>query len=86
MNIRKLTVWFIAVVGAALLTVDLSASQEKLKPQTVEDLKAAMQETAFTYFKYTAFAELARKEGKVALAEVLEQTAKDERSHFHQMA
>ncbi len=75
-----------AAIGAALLTLNAAFAAEGLQPQTKEDLKAAMQGEALAYLKYTAFAKQARKEGKIALAELLEETAKAEHRHFIEAA
>lgn len=78
--------FFAAVAGVALLTFNSAFAEEKLQPQTLQDLKTAMQDEALTTLKYEAFAQHARKEGKVALAELLEQTVKDEHRHFMEAA
>ncbi len=75
-----------AIGGIALWTLTAALGEEALQPQTREDLKAAMQNEALTVLKYTAFAQHARKEGKIALADILEQTAKFEQRHFSEVA
>jgi rubrerythrin len=77
--------FYATVLAATLLTLN-SVSAEGIKPQTRRDLETAMQNEAFTILKYTAFAQHARKEGKVALAEILEKTAKSEERHFNEIA
>jgi rubrerythrin len=74
------------MAGIALLTFSSAAAEETIQPQTRQDLKVAMQNEALTVLKYTAFAQHARKEGKIALAEILEQTAKSEQHHFSEAA
>lgn len=79
----------ITLVGTAfvaLLTLNSAFAEEGTHPQTRQDLKTAMQNEALTVLKYNAFAQHARKEGKVALAEILEQTAKAEQRHFSEVA
>jgi rubrerythrin len=77
---------FITAVGLVLLTSHPALSEGPYNQQTREDLKTALHDEAFTILKYTAFAEQARKEGKFALAAVLEQTATDESRHFMVLA
>lgn len=77
---------FLAAAGIALLTLNSAVGDEALQPQTRQDLKTAMENEAFTVLKYTAFAQHARKEGKTALADILEQTAKAEQRHFMEAA
>jgi rubrerythrin len=74
------------VAGVALLSVNSGFAEEGIQPQTRQDLKAAMQNEALATMKYTAFAQHARKEGKIALAEILERTAKSEQRHFGEAA
>lgn len=76
----------VAATGFAVLTVNSAVADEEVQPQTRQDLVAAMQNEALATLKYTAFAEHARKEGKTALAELLEQTAKGEHRHFMEAA
>jgi rubrerythrin len=84
---RRISIAFrIAAAGIALLSINSAFAEEAIQPQTRQDLKAAMQNEALTTLKYTAFAEHARKEGKTALAETLEQTAKAENGHFVETA
>lgn len=74
-----------AFLAAAASTVLLSlgaALADEVKPQTREDMVIAMEKEAYTIMKYRAFADHARKSGKKALAELLEQTAKFEEGHF----
>ena len=86
MRQRKPIVFFVAAVAAAVLTLNSGVAEESIRPRTRQDLKAAMQNEALTVLKYTAFAEYARKQGKIALAEILEQTTKAEQRHFSEMA
>jgi rubrerythrin len=74
------------VTGVALLSLSSVLAEEGVQPQTRQDLKAAMQNEALAVLKYTAFAQHARKEGKIALAEILDQTAKSEQRHFNEAA
>jgi rubrerythrin len=83
---RRNAIAFSVVTGIAFLSLSVALAEEGIQPQTREDLKAAMQNEALTVLKYTAFAQHARKEGKIALAEVLEQTAKSEQRHFSEAA
>ena len=83
---RRPTALIVAMAGIALLTLSSAIAKEKIQPHTRQDLKAAMQNEALTVLKYTAFAQHARKEGKIALAEILEQTAKSEQRHFSEAA
>jgi rubrerythrin len=78
---------FLAAAAAiAVLTVNSAVADEEVQPQTRQDLVAVMQNEALATLKFTAFAEHARKEGKTALAELLEQTAKGEHRHFMEAA
>ncbi len=77
---------FLAAAGIALLTLNSAHGDEALQPQTQQDLKAVMQNEALSVLKYTAFAQHARSEGKTALAEILEKTAKAEQRHFMEAA
>ena len=83
---QRPTALIVAMAGTVLLTFNLAVAEEKSQPQTRQDLKAAMQNEALAVLKYTAFAQRARKEGKIALAEILEQTAKSEQRHFSEAA
>ena len=76
----------IAAVVIALMSFGLAAAGEALQPQTRQDLKSAMENEAFTSWKYTLFAEHARKAGKFVLAEILETTAGMEHGHFMEWA
>ena len=76
----------IAAVVIALVSFDSATADEGLQPQTRQDLKSAMENEAFTSWKYTLFAEHARKEGKFVLAEILETTAGMEHGHFMEWA
>lgn len=76
----------IATVIITLASFDLAIAGEGLQPQTRQDLKSAMENEAFTSWKYTLFAEHARKEGKFVLAEILETTAGMEHGHFMEWA
>ncbi len=86
MQKRITIVSFLAAAGIALLTLNSAVGEEAFQPQTRDDLKTAMQNEALAVLKYTAFAQHARKEGKTALAETLEQTAKAEHRHFMEAA
>ncbi len=57
----------VAALGLGLLTFTpaLAEKTQHLQRQTKDDLRAAMADEAFTVLEYTAFAEHARKEGKV---------------------
>src|SRR6516162_3540590 len=83
---RISTALIVAMAGVALLSFNSAVAAKKIQPQTRQDLKAAMQNEALTVLKYTAFAQRALKEGKIALAEILEQTAKSEQRHFSEAA
>ncbi len=78
MNKRIRIASLVAALGLASLTVDSAFSGEAPQSHTLQDLKAAMQSEAHSFLRYTAFAQHARKEGKAALAEVLEKTAEAE--------
>ncbi len=86
MQKRTPILFLLAATAVGLLTINSATADEALRPQTREDLKTAMQGEAFAVLKYTAFAQHARKEGKIALAEILEQTAAAEQRHFTEMA
>ena len=84
---RRIPIAFaFAVAGIAVLALNSAAAEEAIRSQTRQDLKAAMQNEALTVLKYTAFAQHARKDGKLAFAELLEQTAKSEQRHFSEAA
>ena len=76
----------VVLVGIALLTLNSAFAEEGIRPHTRDDLKTAMQREALSVLKYTAFAQHARREGKIALAELLEQTARSEQRHFSELA
>jgi rubrerythrin len=59
-----------------------AALADEIKPETRRDLQVALQKEAYSVLKYRAFAENARKNGKVTLAALLEETAKFEEQHF----
>ena len=80
------TMSFLAAAGVALLTLNPALGDQALKPQTQQDLKVAMQSEALAVLKYRAFAQHAREEGKIAFAELLEQTAEQEQQHFMEVA
>lgn len=86
MQTRIPIVSFLAATGIALLTLNSALGDEALQPQTQQDLKVLMQNEALAVLKYTAFAQHARNEGKTALAEILEKTAKSEQRHFMEAA
>ncbi len=70
-----------ATAGAVLLSLGAALADE-MKPQTRSDMEVALQKEAYSILKYRAFAENARKNGKVTLAALLEETAKFEEQHF----
>lgn len=70
-----------ATASAILLSLGAALADE-IKPQTRRDLEVAMQKEAYSILKYRAFAESARKNGKLTLAGLLEETAKFEEQHF----
>jgi rubrerythrin len=76
----------VAMVSLVLLSANWAAAEGQLHQQTRDDLKSAMQNEALTYLKYNVFAEQARKDGKRALADLLEATAKAEHRHFLETA
>jgi rubrerythrin len=86
MRKRKPIVFLVAAFVAAVMPLNSGVAEESIQPQTRQDLKAAMQNEALTVLNYTAFAQYARKQGKIALAEILEQTTKAEQRHFSEMA
>ncbi len=83
---KRNAIVFSLVAGFALLNVNAGLTEEGIRPQTRQDLKAAMRNEALAAMKYTAFAQHAREQGKVALAEILEQTAQSEQRHFDEAA
>ena len=83
---RRIPIMSFFVAGVTLLTLNGALGGEGIQAQTRQDLKAAMQNEALTVLKYTVFAQHARKEGKTALAEILEQTVKAEQRHFTEAA
>lgn len=70
-----------AAAGAMLLSLGAALADE-IKPETRRDLEVALQKEAYSVLKYRAFAENARKNGKITLAGLLEETAKFEEQHF----
>lgn len=54
----------------------------ELKPQTLQDLKQAVQSEAAATLKYHDFKEQAQKQGNKDLADLLERVAEAERAHF----
>jgi rubrerythrin len=70
---------FVVIVAAAF-TIGRIAGEEhaKLNPKTKENLATAMHGEAFAYAKYLLFAEHARKNGHADIADLFEQTAKQE--------
>ena len=86
MQSRIRMAFFVAATGFAALPLSSAVADEEVQPQTRQDLVAVMQSEALATLKFTAFAEHARKEGKTALAELLEQTAKGEHRHFMEAA
>ena len=84
---RRIPIAFcVAASAIALASFNSAFAEEGIRPQTREDLKAAMQNEALTTLKYKIFAEHARNQGKTALAEILEQTAKAENGHLVETA
>ncbi len=76
-------------LAVCLLTFTPSFAEEMtqhLQRQTKNELRTAMADEAFTVLEYTAFAEHARKEGKIALADIFDQKVKDEKQHFDDFA
>ena len=58
-----------------------------MQDQTRQNLCTAMHGEAFAYVKYLLFAEYAREEGRMDLAELFERTAQVERfEHFREEA
>jgi rubrerythrin len=86
MQSRIRMAFFVAAAGFAVLPLNSAVADEEVQPQTRQDLVAVMQNEALATLKYTAFAQHARKEGKTALAELLEQTAEAEHGHFLEAA
>lgn len=86
MQKRNHMAFSISAAGGALLILNAAVAGEGMQMQTRQDLNAAMRSEALSVLKYTAFAQHARKEGKIALAEILEQTAKSEQRHFMEVA
>ncbi len=86
MQKRNHVAFSIAAAGVALLMLSTAVAAEGMQTQTRQDLNIALQNEALSVVKYTAFAQHARKEGKIALAEILEQTAKSEQRHFMEVA
>lgn len=70
-----------ATASALLLSLGAALADE-IKPQTRRDLEVALQKEAYSILKYRAFAENARKNGKLILAGLLDETAKFEEQHF----
>lgn len=70
-----------AIASATLLSLGAVLADE-MKPQTRLDMEVAMQKEAYSILKYRAFAERARENGKLALAGLLDETAKFEEQHF----
>ena len=84
---RKITMGSgLAIVSFALLAINSAVAEERFQPQTRRDLKAAMQDEAFTVLQYRTYAEQARQEGKIDLAEFFEERSKDELRHFSSFA
>ena len=86
MQSRIRMAFLVAAAGYAVLSPSSAVADEAVQPQTRQDLVAVMQNEALATVKYTAFAQHARNEGKTALAELLEQTAKAEQRHFMEAA
>jgi rubrerythrin len=86
MKNRDMMAFAMAAVGVGLLTFNSSFAGEAIQAQTRQDLMTAMQYEAMTVLKYTAFAQHARKDGRLALAELMEQTANAEQRHFTEFA
>jgi len=83
---KRNAIAFSLIAGFALLNANTGVAEEAIRPQTRQDLKTVMQNEALTTMKYRAFAQHARMEGKLALADILEQTAKSEQRHFDEAA
>jgi rubrerythrin len=68
------------VLGAALFVLGRATADKHpaLHPQTKANLSTAMHGEAFAFAKYTMFAEQARRNGNIELADLFEKTAKME--------
>lgn len=72
----KFAIFALILAGAFFTLGRITAvEQQKLHPQTVENLSASMHGEAFAYAKYLLFAEHARKDGNTELADLFEKTA-----------
>jgi rubrerythrin len=70
---------FVAIVAAAFIIGGFAGEEHaKLNPKTKENLSTAMHGEAFAYAKYLMFADHARKNGHADIADLFEQTAKQE--------
>ena len=85
MRLVKILVLMIAV--SVTVTSSPQHKPSKINPQTRTNLMTAMHGEAFAYAKYLAYAQHARKNGNVAIADLFEQTAKVEHlEHFQELA
>lgn len=77
----KLGLLVLGAVSASGLAIGrvVAQQQAKLNAATTANLSTAMHGEAFAYIKYSLYAQHARKDGNVALANLYEQTAKTER-------
>jgi len=83
--LRKILIVPVLTLVSSISTAALCG--ETLSNSTRQDLLAAMKNEAFSYVKYTIYAEQARKNGNETLAGVLEHTAADEyEKHFKEHA
>lgn len=86
----KIKLIFAALIVAVMsLTVELinAESENKMNDQTMKNLSTAMHGEAFAYAKYLLFAEHARQNGNIKVADLFESTAKTERfEHFSEEA
>jgi hypothetical protein len=69
---RDHTAFSISAAGVALLILNAAVAGEGMQMQRRKDLNTAMQSEALSVLKCTAFAQHARKEDEIALAEILE--------------
>jgi rubrerythrin len=83
--LRRILIVPVLTIVSSISTAALCG--ETLSSSTRQDLLAAMKNEAFSYLKYTMFAEQARKNGNPTLAGILEHTAQDEyEKHFKEHA
>ena len=77
------------IVAVTFLTVEFisAESEKKMNEQTIKNLSTAMHGEAFAYAKYLLFAEHARQNGNIKVADLFESAAKTERfEHFSEEA